>query len=50
LQADYQDLTPDTKTVGQMKDFVKKLNTLPELNRHTHIADVLSQVLNLTHI
>eukprot|EP00192_Tetraselmis_astigmatica_P009005 CAMPEP_0117660092 /NCGR_PEP_ID=MMETSP0804-20121206/6782_1 /TAXON_ID=1074897 /ORGANISM="Tetraselmis astigmatica, Strain CCMP880" /LENGTH=621 /DNA_ID=CAMNT_0005466795 /DNA_START=43 /DNA_END=1908 /DNA_ORIENTATION=+ len=43
LQADYQDLQPDTKTVGEMKDFVKKLNSLPELNRHTQIADLLGQ-------
>jgi len=46
LKSDYRDLQPDTKTVGQMKDFVKKLNSLPELNRHTHIADLLSQAIH----
>lgn len=51
LQADYQDLAPERKTVSEMKDFVKKLNTLPEMNRHTNIADILSKVrLALPHL
>eukprot|EP00873_Tetraselmis_striata_P024411 jgi/Tetstr1/444675/TSEL_032523.t1 len=48
LQADYQDLAPERKTVSEMKDFVKKLNTLPEMNRHTNIADILSKATRST--
>ncbi|CAI5522763.1 unnamed protein product [Closterium sp. Naga37s-1] len=34
------------QTVSELKDFVKKLNVLPELTRHTNLAGHISQVTN----
>ncbi|GJP51915.1 hypothetical protein CLOM_g11043 [Closterium sp. NIES-68] len=34
------------QTVSELKDFVKKLNVLPELTRHTNLAQHISQFTN----
>ncbi|KAG6558151.1 hypothetical protein Mapa_000332 [Marchantia paleacea] len=45
MKQDYNDVTgggPQHQSVSELKDFVKKLNALPELTRHTNIAQHLS--------
>ena len=43
IQQGYQSLTPEASTVTDMKAFVKQLNALPELTRHTDLAQLLQQ-------
>ncbi|CAM6126841.1 unnamed protein product [Calypogeia fissa] len=45
MKQDYTDMTgggQKQQSVSELKDFVKKLNVLPELTRHTNIAQHLS--------
>ncbi|KAL2631473.1 hypothetical protein R1flu_016159 [Riccia fluitans] len=45
MKQDYNEVTgggPQHQSVSELKDFVKKLNALPELTRHTNIAQHLS--------
>lgn len=45
MKQDYTDMQgggPKQQSVSELKDFVKKLNVLPELTRHTNIAQHLS--------
>lgn len=42
MKQDYTDITTTTQTVSDLKDFVKKLNSLPEITRHINLAQHLS--------
>ncbi|XP_057427971.1 vacuolar protein-sorting-associated protein 33 homolog [Lotus japonicus] len=42
MKQDYTDMTTTTQTVSDLKDFVKKLNSLPEITRHINLAQHLS--------
>ncbi|XP_057979190.1 vacuolar protein-sorting-associated protein 33 homolog isoform X2 [Malania oleifera] len=42
MKQDYTDMTTTTQTVSELKDFVKKLNSLPEMTRHINLAQHLS--------
>ncbi|GMH10556.1 hypothetical protein Nepgr_012397 [Nepenthes gracilis] len=42
MKQDYTDITTTTQTVSELKDFVKKLNSLPEITRHINLAQYLS--------
>eukprot|EP00249_Psilotum_nudum_P013983 c24607_g1_i1 orf=309-2105(-) len=42
MKNDYAEVTTMNQTVSDLKDFVKKLNALPEMTRHTNIAQYLS--------
>lgn len=42
MKQDYTDITTTTQTVTDLKDFVKKLNSLPEITRHINLAQHLS--------
>ncbi|XP_077212009.1 sec1/munc18-like (SM) proteins superfamily [Tasmannia lanceolata] len=42
MKQDYTDMTSTTQTVSELKDFVKKLNSLPEMTRHINLAQHLS--------
>ncbi|KAJ8448579.1 hypothetical protein Cgig2_012223 [Carnegiea gigantea] len=42
MKQDYADITTTTQTVSELKDFVKKLNSLPEMTRHINLAQHLS--------
>ncbi|KAL9257972.1 Vacuolar protein-sorting-associated protein 33-like protein, partial [Drosera capensis] len=49
MKQDYSDITmlqirfSQSQTVSELKDFVKKLNTLPEITRHINLAQHLSE-------
>ncbi|KAG6758527.1 hypothetical protein POTOM_038882 [Populus tomentosa] len=42
MKQDYTEMTTTNQTVSELKDFVKKLNSLPEMNRHINLAQHLS--------
>ncbi|XP_074319586.1 vacuolar protein-sorting-associated protein 33 homolog [Silene latifolia] len=42
IKQDYADISATNQSVSELKDFVKKLNTLPEMNRHISLAQHLS--------
>ncbi|KAJ7536601.1 hypothetical protein O6H91_12G074500 [Diphasiastrum complanatum] len=42
MKQDYNEVTTSNQTVSDLKEFVKKLNALPEMTRHTNIAQYLS--------
>nr|XP_048328182.1 vacuolar protein-sorting-associated protein 33 homolog isoform X2 [Ziziphus jujuba var. spinosa] len=42
MKQDYTEMTTTTQTVSELKDFVKKLNSLPEMTRHINLAQYLS--------
>ncbi|KAJ7970493.1 Vacuolar protein-sorting-associated protein 33-like protein [Quillaja saponaria] len=42
MKQDYTEVTTNTQTVSELKDFVKKLNSLPEMTRHINLAQHLS--------
>ncbi|KAK2404069.1 Sec1/munc18 (SM) protein superfamily [Trifolium repens] len=42
MQQDYTDMTTTKQSVSELKDFVKKLNSLPEMSRHIDLAKHLS--------
>ncbi|XP_042475287.1 vacuolar protein-sorting-associated protein 33 homolog isoform X2 [Macadamia integrifolia] len=42
MKQDYADMTTTSQTVSELKDFVKKLNSLPEMTRHINLAQHLS--------
>lgn len=42
MKNDYTEVTTTNQTVSDLKDFVKKLNALPEMTRHTNLAQHLS--------
>ncbi|PON38070.1 Vacuolar protein sorting-associated protein [Trema orientale] len=42
MKQDYAEMTTTTQTVSELKDFVKKLNSLPEMTRHINLAQHLS--------
>lgn len=42
MKQDYREMTTTTQTVSELKDFVKKLNSLPEMTRHINLAQHLS--------
>ncbi|KAK7391393.1 hypothetical protein VNO78_19809 [Psophocarpus tetragonolobus] len=42
MKQDYTEMTTTTQTVSELKDFVKKLNSLPEMTRHINLAQHLS--------
>ncbi|KAM1406346.1 hypothetical protein ACFXTH_001025 [Malus domestica] len=42
MKQDYTDVTSNNQTVSELKDFVKKLNSLPEMTRHINLAQHLS--------
>ncbi|GAB2276800.1 Vacuolar protein-sorting-associated protein 33 [Dionaea muscipula] len=43
MKQDYTDITTMSQTVSELKDFVKKLNSLPEMTRHINLAQHLSK-------
>ncbi|XP_052184512.1 vacuolar protein-sorting-associated protein 33 homolog [Diospyros lotus] len=42
MKQDYTEMTTTTQSVSELKDFVKKLNSLPEMTRHINLAQHLS--------
>ncbi|KAE7997001.1 hypothetical protein FH972_001676 [Carpinus fangiana] len=42
MKQDYTEMTTTTQTVSELKDFVRKLNSLPEMTRHINLAQHLS--------
>lgn len=42
MKQDYAEMSTTTQTVSELKDFVKKLNSLPEMTRHINLAQHLS--------
>ncbi|GER51258.1 vacuolar protein sorting [Striga asiatica] len=42
MKQDYTEISTTTQTVSDLKDFVKKLNSLPEMTRHINLAQHLS--------
>ncbi|CAK9133522.1 unnamed protein product [Ilex paraguariensis] len=42
MKQDYTEMTTTTQSVSELKDFVKKLNSLPEITRHINLAQHLS--------
>ncbi|GAB4836415.1 Vacuolar protein-sorting-associated protein 33 [Ancistrocladus abbreviatus] len=42
MKQDYTDITTTSQSVSELKDFVKKLNSLPEITRHINLAQHLS--------
>ncbi|KAL8515704.1 hypothetical protein ACS0TY_014400 [Phlomoides rotata] len=42
MKQDYTDISTTTQTVSELKDFVKKLNSLPEMTRHINLAQHLT--------
>ncbi|GAA0158477.1 membrane trafficking regulatory protein [Lithospermum erythrorhizon] len=42
MKQDYTDMTTTNQSVSELKDFVKKLNSLPEITRHINLAQHLS--------
>ncbi|XP_044460659.1 vacuolar protein-sorting-associated protein 33 homolog isoform X2 [Mangifera indica] len=43
MKQDYTEVTTTSQTVSELKDFVKKLNSLPEMTRHINLAQHLSK-------
>ncbi|RXH94225.1 hypothetical protein DVH24_023909, partial [Malus domestica] len=48
MKQDYTDVTSNNQTVSELKDFVKKLNSLPEMTRHINLAQHLSTFTSKT--
>ncbi|XVF83091.1 hypothetical protein PTKIN_Ptkin16aG0104800 [Pterospermum kingtungense] len=42
MKQDYTEMTSTNQTVSELKDFVKKLNSLPEMTRHINLAQHLN--------
>ncbi|OIT26365.1 PREDICTED: vacuolar protein-sorting-associated protein 33 homolog [Nicotiana attenuata] len=42
MKQDYSEMQTTTQTVSELKDFVKKLNSLPEMTRHINLAQHLT--------
>ncbi|KAK1283991.1 hypothetical protein QJS10_CPA09g01806 [Acorus calamus] len=42
MKQDYTEISTTTQTVSELKDFVKKLNSLPEMTRHINLAQHVS--------
>nr|GEW36837.1 vacuolar protein-sorting-associated protein 33 homolog isoform X1 [Tanacetum cinerariifolium] len=42
MKQDYTEMQSTNQTVSELKDFVKKLNSLPEMTRHINLAQHLS--------
>ncbi|KAI5648597.1 hypothetical protein M9H77_34602 [Catharanthus roseus] len=42
MKQDYTEISTTNQTVSELKDFVKKLNSLPEITRHINLAQHLS--------
>ncbi|KAG6407571.1 hypothetical protein SASPL_130563 [Salvia splendens] len=42
MKQDYTEISTNTQTVSELKDFVKKLNSLPEMTRHINLAQHLT--------
>ncbi|KAM7532363.1 hypothetical protein LguiB_035773 [Lonicera macranthoides] len=42
MKQDYTEMSSTNQTVSELKDFVKKLNSLPEMTRHINLAQHLS--------
>lgn len=42
MKQDYTDMSTTHQTVSELKDFVRKLNSLPEISRHINLAQHLS--------
>ncbi|XP_057463477.1 vacuolar protein-sorting-associated protein 33 homolog [Actinidia eriantha] len=42
MKQDYTEMTTTNQSVSELKDFVKKLNSLPEITRHINLAQHLS--------
>nr|XP_043614949.1 vacuolar protein-sorting-associated protein 33 homolog isoform X2 [Erigeron canadensis] len=42
MKQDYTEMSTTNQTVSELKDFVKKLNSLPEMTRHINLAQHLS--------
>lgn len=42
MKQDYSEMQTTTQTVSELKDFVKKLNSLPEMTRHINLAQQLT--------
>lgn len=42
MKQDYTDISTTTQSVSELKDFVKKLNSLPEMTRHINLAQHIS--------
>lgn len=42
MKQDYTEMQTTNQTVSELKDFVKKLNSLPEMTRHINLAQHLS--------
>ncbi|GMI78794.1 VACUOLAR PROTEIN SORTING 33 [Hibiscus trionum] len=42
MKQDYTEITSANQSVSELKDFVKKLNSLPEMTRHINLAQHLS--------
>ncbi|OMO93071.1 Sec1-like protein [Corchorus olitorius] len=42
MKQDYTEMTTTNQSVSELKDFVKKLNSLPEMTRHINLAQHLS--------
>ncbi|RAL42728.1 hypothetical protein DM860_009235 [Cuscuta australis] len=43
MKQDYNEMQTTNQTVSELKDFVKKLNSLPEMTRHIHLAQHLNK-------
>ncbi|XP_019426709.1 PREDICTED: vacuolar protein-sorting-associated protein 33 homolog [Lupinus angustifolius] len=43
MKQDYTEMTTTTQSVSELKDFVKKLNSLPEITRHINLAQHLTK-------
>ncbi|KDP32583.1 hypothetical protein JCGZ_13133 [Jatropha curcas] len=43
MKQDYTEISTTNQTVSELKDFVKKLNSLPEMTRHINLAQHLSK-------
>lgn len=44
MKQDYADMTTTNQSVSELKDFVKKLNSLPEITRHVNLAQHLFKI------
>ncbi|XP_031741424.1 vacuolar protein-sorting-associated protein 33 homolog isoform X3 [Cucumis sativus] len=42
MKQDYAEMSTTTQSVSELKDFVKKLNSLPEMTRHINLAQHLT--------
>ncbi|XP_057749709.1 vacuolar protein-sorting-associated protein 33 homolog isoform X2 [Arachis stenosperma] len=42
MKQDYTEMTTTSQSVSELKDFVKKLNSLPEITRHINLAQHLT--------